>query len=403
MRISKRAQEAPASPIRKLIPYANEAKKKGVKVYHLNIGQPDIETPEQMLNRVFNYKEKVIAYGPSDGLYEYKEWLVKYYNSYGLGINEKDVLVTTAGSEGIIFSFMAIMDPGDEVIIPEPFYANYNGFAAMANINIVPLTTYAEDGFALPPKEEIEKKITSRTRAFQICNPGNPTGKVYTRKEMEMITELANKYNLYVIADEVYREFVYDSGVKAVSILEMPGMEDKGIIVDSISKRYSACGARIGCIVSKNQEVMKSVMKFAQARLCPPTLEQVLALGAEDVPEEYFAEVKEEYKKRRDIVMSILHEEEEIIAETPGGAFYIIAKLPVKDAELFVEWMLTSYNDNGETTMAAPAAGFYATPNIGLDEVRIAYILNTKDLERAMNIFIKGLKHYMEKYPERKK
>lgn len=393
MRLSKRVLNMPASPIRKLMPYANAAKKRGVKVYHLNIGQPDIKTPEGMLNAIKNIDMTVLPYGPSEGLADYREALPNYYAKHGIQITTENVQVTTAGSEAIIFVMMAIADVGDEIIIPEPFYTNYNGFGDMAGIQIVPVTAKAETGFALPPRNEIESKITNRTRAIMICNPGNPTGAVYTRQEMETLVDLAKTYNLFLVADEVYREFVYD-GNQHTSVLEFDDIADRTIIVDSISKRYSACGARIGCIISKNQELLQNTLKMAQARLCPPTLEQIAAKAALDTPDEYFEEVLNEYRQRRNLVHTALNNIPGVLCEKPKGAFYVIAKLPVDNAEKFAIHMLEHVAVDNETVMFAPAAGFYATPNVGVDEVRIAYVLNTHDLEKAMHIIKVGLEKY---------
>ncbi|RMH73095.1 MAG: pyridoxal phosphate-dependent aminotransferase [Gemmatimonadetes bacterium] len=393
MRLSERVLNMPASPIRKLMPYANAAKAQGRHVYHLNIGQPDIKTPEGMLNALKNLDMSVIAYGPSEGLAEYREALPDYYARHNIHIQPEDILVTTAGSEAIIFTMMAIADPGDEIIIPEPFYTNYNGFADMGSIRIVPLTTKAEEAFALPPREVIESKITNRTRAIMVCNPGNPTGAVYTRKEVEMLVDLAKQYNLFLVADEVYREFVYD-GYKHTSVLEYPEIGDRAIMVDSVSKRYSACGARIGCIISKNQQLIQNILKMGQARLCPPTIEQIAAKAALDTPNSYFEEVLQEYQTRRNLVYEALRDIPGVICEKPRGAFYVIAKLPVENAEDFAIYLLEHVHVNNETVMIAPAAGFYATPGVGQDEVRIAYVLNTKDLANAMSILKIGLEQY---------
>ena len=394
-KISNRVLKAPASPIRKLMVYANQAKEKGVSIYHLNIGQPDIHTPEVMYEAANKFEHKTLAYGPSEGLPEYRDALVKYYNDFGLNITRDDVYVTIAGSEAIVFAMLATMDPGEEIIIPEPFYANYNGFAVMSDVNIKPLTSHPENGFALPSKEEIEKVITEKTRAILLCNPNNPTGRVYTKEEVEMVAELAQEHNLFVIADEVYREFIYGD-VKHTSILSVEGMEERGIIIDSISKRYSACGSRIGCIVCKNRELMQNILKFAQARLCPPTLDQHMAIATINLDESYFEEINVEYQKRRDIVFEELQKIEGVLVKKPDGAFYMVVKLPVEDAEDFVKWMLTDFSVNNETVMVAPAAGFYATPGLGLNEIRIAYILNEEKLRKAMNIFAEGLKKYKE-------
>jgi len=396
MKLSKRAENVQASPIRKLMPFANNAKKRGTHVYHLNIGQPDIETPKEMLSVYKDFEEKVLAYGPSQGLELYRNNLVKYYQKHQIEIKTDDIIVTTAGSEAIVFALLTACDEGDEVIIPEPFYTNYNGFATMTGVKIVPLTTYAENGFALPSSEQISKLITPRTRAIMLCNPGNPTGAVYPKSEIERICEIVIANNLFVVSDEVYREFVYD-GMIHTSILDVAGMEDLAVMVDSISKRYSACGARIGCLISRNKTFISAAIKFAQARLCPPTIDQLAANAAIDIEEKYFKTIIAEYDKRRNIVFEELQKVDGIICIKPTGAFYIIAKLPIKNADDFAKWMLEEYSLNGETVMFAPAAGFYATPNLGKNEVRFAYILNENDLRKAMHIFREGLKTYQNK------
>jgi aspartate aminotransferase len=393
MELSSRAELIQASPIRKLMPFADEAKRRGIYVYHLNIGQPDIKTPREMMDVYHNYSDKVLAYGPSQGLEIYREDLVKYYKNHNIKLHTDDIIVTTAGSEAIIFALYVTCNPGDEIIIPEPFYTNYNGFATMAGVKIKPLTTYAENGFALPEKEKIESLISDKTKAIMLCNPGNPTGAVYSKEELSRIIELAKKYNLYVISDEVYREFTYD-GTHSTSILEFPEIEDKAIMVDSISKRYSACGARIGCIISKNKSLMASVLKFAQARLCPPTIDQLAADACIDLEKKYFEEILEEYKKRRDLVFNELQKIENVLCVKPKGAFYIIAKLPIDDAEDFAKWLLSDFSRDGKTVMFAPVQGFYSTPDLGKDEIRIAYILNEESLKKAMYLLREGLKEY---------
>ncbi len=397
MNLSQRALEIQASPIRKLMPYANNAKKNGIHVYQLNIGQPDIETPQEMIDMYHNFEEKVLAYGPSQGLDVYRKALVKYYKKHHISLEEDEIIVTTAGSEAIIFAMLVTCNVDDEIIVPEPFYTNYNGFATMAGVKLVPLTTYAETGFALPERESIEAVITDRTRAIMICNPGNPTGTVYSYKQMEMLAELVKKHNIYLITDEVYREFVYE-GEPAVSALSLKGIEDQVIMCDSISKRYSACGARIGCIVSRNKQIMSSLLKFAQARLCPPTIDQFAAAACVDLPGEYTANILAEYDKRRNIVYEELQKIDDIVCVKPGGAFYIIAKLPIENAEDFIIWMLENFNIDNETVMAAPAEGFYATPGLGRNELRLAYVLNENDLRKAMNIFRKGLTEYKKSH-----
>jgi len=396
MELSKRAIDIQASPIRKLAPYADEAKANGIHVYHLNIGQPDIETPKEILDVYNHFDEKVLSYGPSQGLLKYRKNLVNYYNKHKIPIKIEDVIVTTAGSEAIIFALLATCNVGDEVIVPEPFYTNYNGFATIAGVKLTPLTTYAEEGFALPSNEKIIACITDKTKAILFSNPGNPTGAVYLKNDLDRLADIALEYDLYLISDEVYREFVYD-GLSHVSILHINGIEDRAIMVDSISKRYSACGARIGCIISRNQVLMQSLLKFAQARLCPPTIDQLAANAAVDIQDEYFVNVLQEYDKRRNIVYDEVQQIEGVVCVKPQGAFYIIVKLPIEDAEDFAIWMLEEFSENNETVMFAPAEGFYATPGLGRNEVRLAYILNEKALKRAMFLFRKGLQEYMRK------
>ena len=396
MELSKRAIDIQASPIRKLAPYADEAKANGIHVYHLNIGQPDIETPKEILDVYNHFDEKVLSYGPSQGLLKYRKNLVNYYNKHKIPIKIEDVIVTTAGSEAIIFALLATCNVGDEVIVPEPFYTNYNGFATIAGVKLTPLTTYAEEGFALPSNEKIIACITDKTKAILFSNPGNPTGAVYLKNDLDRLADIALEYDLYLISDEVYREFVYD-GLSHVSILHINGIEDRAIMVDSISKRYSACGARIGCIISRNQVLMQSLLKFAQARLCPPTIDQLAANAAVDIQDEYFVNVLQEYDKRRNIVYDEVQQIEGVVCVKPQGAFYIIVKLPIEDAEDFAIWMLEEFSEKNETVMFAPAEGFYATPGLGRNEVRLAYILNEKALKRAMFLFRKGLQEYMRK------
>jgi len=391
--LSQRGLSIPASPIRKLVPFADAAKSRGIKVYHLNIGQPDIETPDEMWAKIKNYNEKVLAYGPSNGILEFRQGLSAYYARFDVDVSPADIIITTGGSEALLFALLATCDAGDEVLVPEPFYANYNGFAVYGDIKIVPVTAQAEDGFRLPPKQLFVEKVTSRTRAIMLSNPGNPTGVVYTRDELQVVAELALEHNLYIIADEVYREFVYD-GARYTSIMSLPGVDQHAVIADSISKRFSACGARIGNVVSKNKQLMDSIMKFAQARLCPPTLEQIGAVGALSVPETYFTGVLSEYQKRRDIIYEGIMEIPGAVCKPPKGAFYTIAKLPIDDGDAFAEWMLSSFSLDGATTMVAPAAGFYATPGLGRDEVRLAYVLNATDLRHAMQVFAAGVKTY---------
>jgi aspartate aminotransferase len=397
--ISRRGRQMPASPIRKLVPYADAAKARGVKVYHLNIGQPDIETPREMVEAYRRFDAKVLAYGPSGGLREYVEALAGYYSAAGIAARPEDILVTTGGSEALLFVFDAICDPGDEVIVPEPFYTNYNGFATMSGVNLVPVTCRADDGFALPPAAAFEAKVTPRTRAIMYSNPGNPTGVVLSEAEMAMLRDLALRHNLFLIADEVYREFIYDDAVRHVSVLNLEGLDDRAIICDSVSKRYSACGARIGCIVSRNRELMATALRFGQARLCPPTVDQLAALAAISTPPGYFAAVRAEYKARRDLLTRELCSMAGVLCQIPRGAFYTVTRLPIDDAEKFASWLLREFSLDNETVMVAPAGGFYATPGLGRNEVRIAYVLNTADLARAMAV----LRRALEVYPGRER
>jgi len=393
MKLSNRARHIQESPIRKLAALSLDTKKRGVQVYHLNIGQPDIVTPDVFMKRVCAYEDKVLSYGPSDGLDPLKEAMVSYFRNYQISLEKKNIVIATGGSEAIAFAFNVVADPGDEIIIPEPFYTNYNGYASLSGLTIVPVTTLAEKGFHLPSIEEFEKRITERTRAILLCSPNNPTGTVYTPEEIRAVGELARKHNLFLIADEVYKEFTYDGKVH-FSVLQIPGLEDKAIVVDSISKRYSACGARIGAVISRNDEVMKAVLKFAQARLCPPTLEQIGAIGAYGLPLTYFRGVMDEYQQRRDTLYAILTSRPDVILQKPEGAFYIMAKLPVADADDFARWLLADFQDNQETVMVAPGAGFYSTPGKGLQEVRLAYVLETHKLERAGQILLKAIDRY---------
>ena len=386
----------PESPIRKLVPYSEIAKKKGHKVYHLNIGQPDIKTPEVALNAVKNSNITVLEYSHSAGFESYRNKLSQYYQTHGLPINTADIIITTGGSEALLFAMGSTMDQGDEIIIPEPFYANYNGFSTASGVTVVPVISTIDEGFALPPIAAFEKLITPKTKAILICNPGNPTGYLYSKEEILQLAEIVKKHDLFLIADEVYREFIYD-GEEHFSIMNVPGLEENAIMIDSVSKRYSMCGARIGCIVSKNKEVMATAMKFAQARLSPPTLAQIASEAALDTPQSYFDDVITEYKDRRDTLIAGLQKIEGVKVATPKGAFYCIAKLPVKNADNFAQWLLESYDLNGETIMVAPAAGFYSTPNVGLDEVRIAYVLKKEDLIRSVEILEDALKKYNNK------
>ena len=392
-KVSIKGQQMPESPIRKLVPYSEIAKKKGNKVYHLNIGQPDIKTPEVAMNSIKNLDIKVLEYSHSAGFESYRQKLSAYYKTHGLPIDLADIIITTGGSEALLFAMGSTMDHGDEIIIPEPFYANYNGFATASGINVVPVISSIDTGFALPPIAQFEKLITPRTRAILICNPGNPTGYLYSKEEILQLAELVKKHDLFLIADEVYREFTYDGDVH-FSVMNVPGLEEHAIMIDSVSKRYSMCGARIGCIVSKNKEVMSTAMKFAQARLSPPTFAQIASEAALDTPQSYFDEVIIEYRERRDVLISELRKIDGVKVAVPKGAFYCIAQLPVANADDFAQWLLESYDLNGETVMVAPAAGFYSTPNVGLNEVRIAYVLKTEDLIRSVQILGEALKTY---------
>jgi aspartate aminotransferase len=390
--VSNRAREMPPSPIRKLVPMADAAKAKGIKVYHLNIGQPDIPTPHEFMDAIRNYDRKVLAYGHSKGDSAYIAGLVTYYKRRGIDVEAKHIQVTTGGSEAIVFAMICVADVGDEILVFEPFYTNYNGFAIMADVKLVPVTLRAEDGFHIPPREKIEERLTQKTRAILTCSPNNPTGTVYTREELEMVGEIAKKHGLFVLSDEVYREFIYEG--THTSIMTIAGIGDRAILLDSISKRYSACGARIGCLVSRNDDVMESALKMGQARLCSPSIEQYGAAHALKIGDEYFEEMADEYKRRRDTVYDELMKIPGVVCLKPKGAFYIMAKLPVDDIEDFARWMLTDFDVDGATTMVAPGPGFYATPGKGRDEARIAYVLNCDDLKKAMRIIARGIEVY---------
>lgn len=396
MNFSKRIEAMQESPIRKLVPIAQEAKSKGKKVYHLNIGQPDIKTPVEFFEAIKEFDEEVLAYAPSQGTPELIDSIRRYYEKYNISFDKDEILVTNGGSEALIFSLLAVCDHGEEVLVPEPFYTNYNGFGNMTGVNVVPITTKAENGFHLPKKTEIEKLITPKTKAIMFSNPGNPTGTIYTKEEMYMLGEVAKEHNLFIIADEVYREFVYD-GLEYMSFANLKDISDRVILTDSVSKRFSACGARIGCIASKNKDLMKQILKLCQGRLCVATIEQVGAANFINVADEYIKETKEEYRKRRDVVYGALKEMDGVVCEQPHGAFYNIAKLPVKDAEKFVIWLLREFDIDNETVMLAPAEGFYATEGLGRDEVRISYCLNVEDLKKAMGILKEALKVYPDK------
>lgn len=393
--ISGRAQTVQASPIRKLKPLADQAKRAGKRIYHLNIGQPDIPTPKEYFDGIRQAAQGVLAYSPSQGLDETLDALTEYYRTFEISLSRDEMIVTTGGSEAITFAMLAVTDVGDALLVPEPFYTNYNSYAQITGVQIVPIETHAEDGFRLPDKKSLESKITPKTKAILFCNPGNPTGVVYTRAELEMLAEIAQQHKLYLIADEVYREFTYD-GAQAISVLQLAGIEDRAILVDSISKRFSACGARLGVLASKNPAVMEAALKFAQARLSPPTLEQhgLIHLLKSSRYRDFVRQMIAEFQQRRDLVYAALQQIPGVICAKPNGAFYIIAKLPVEDAEHFARWLLTDFALDNETVMLAPAAEFYATPGKGRDEVRIAYVLNVDALKRAMRILKEGLHAY---------
>ena len=390
--ISNRGLQMPSSPIRKLVPFAEAAKKKGVKVYHLNIGQPDIETPKQCLDAVRHSDFKVLEYSHSAGNESYRKKLVEYYKRVGINVTADQIIITTGGSEAILFGFMACMDAGDEVIIPEPFYANYNGFAVQAGVKVVPITSSIETGFALPPIEDFEKSITSKTKAIVICNPNNPTGYLYSKDEMETLKQIIKKYNLYLFADEAYREFCYSDD--HTSAMHLTDVGDNIVLMDTISKRYSACGGRIGAFVTKNQTLLDATMKFAQARLSPPSFAQILGEAAVDLPDNYFETTKAEYKLRRDVIVSRLNKMKGVFCPNPGGAFYAMAKLPIDDSDKFCQWLLEEFNYNNQTVMLAPATGFYGTVGLGKQEVRLAYVLNTDAINNAMDCLEKALELY---------
>ncbi len=387
----------PASPIRKLVPFAEAAKKKGIRVYHLNIGQPDIVTPPAMLEAVKNSDFTILEYSHSAGNESYRQKLTQYYASVGIEVTAQEIIITTGGSEAIQFGMLACLDAGDEVIIPEPFYANYNGFAVAAGVTVIPVTSYIEDGFALPPISELEKKITPRTKAIVICNPNNPTGYLYTEAEMDQLKELVLKYNLFLFSDEAYREFCYEG--KHISAMHLKGVEEQVILMDTISKRYSACGARIGALITKNKSVLEAVMKLAQARLSPPSFAQIAAEAAIDLPADYFNETQEEYRSRRDLLVARLNAIPGVFCPNPGGAFYAIARLPINDSDQFCQWLLEDFAFDGKTIMLAPATGFYGTPGLGKDEVRLAYVLNKTDINTAMDCLEKALAIYSGKKP----
>lgn len=393
--ISKKGQSMPQSPIRKLVPFAEKAYKQGKTVYHLNIGQPDIKTPQIALDAVKIHSLDILAYTRSEGSEQYRQKIAKYYAKNDIHVKHDDIIVTTGGSEALLFAFGSIMDVDDEIIIPEPFYANYNGFSTASGVKVVPVISKIEDNFALPPIEEFEKLITPKTKGILICNPGNPTGYLYSKEEIKKLAAIVKKHDLFLIADEVYREFAYD-GAKHYSILQEEGLEDYAIVIDSVSKRYSMCGARIGCLVSKNKEVIQTALKFAQARLSPPTLAQIASEAALDTPQSYFDDVIEEYVERRNTLISELNKIEGLKVANPKGAFYCIAELPVKNSDAFAQWLLEDFDVDGETVMVAPAAGFYSTPGVGLNQIRIAYVLNKQSLIKSVNILKEALKVYKD-------
>ncbi len=391
--ISQKGQMMPASPIRKLVPYAEEAKKKGHKVYHLNIGQPDIPTPEVALNAVKNITEKVIEYSHSAGNESYRKGLAKYYQGVGIDVDHTEMLITTGGSEAITFAFLSTLNPGDEVIIPEPFYANYNGFAVSAGVVVKPITSSIENDFGLPAIEEFEKLITPKTKGIVICNPNNPTGYLYSEEELNQLKTIIEKHDLYLYSDEVYREFCYD-GNTHFSAMNLKGIEQNVILMDSVSKRYSMCGVRIGAMITKNKDVINAAMKFAQARLCPPSFGQWASEASLNTPNEYFEEVYNEYIDRRNFMVEALNKMEGVYCPMPKGAFYTVVKLPIDDADKFAQWILEEFEYNKQTVMVAPATGFYATPGLGKNEVRIAYVLKKEDLAKAMETLEKALEAY---------
>ncbi|WP_417290247.1 pyridoxal phosphate-dependent aminotransferase [Corallibacter sp.] len=393
--ISQKGQLMPQSPIRKLVPYAEKAYQEGKVVYHLNIGQPDIKTPEVALDAVKVHSLDILAYTRSEGSDGYREKIAAYYNNHDIKVTKEDIIVTTGGSEALLFAFGSIMDTDDEIIIPEPFYANYNGFSTASGVNIVPVISKIEDNFALPPIEEFEKLITPKTKAILICNPGNPTGYLYSKEEIQKLAAIVKKHDLFLIADEVYREFAYD-GVSHYSIMQEESIQEHAIMIDSVSKRYSMCGARIGCLVSKNKQIIATALKFAQARLSPPTLAQIASEAALQTPQSYFTDVIDEYVDRRNTLISELEKIEGVKVAKPKGAFYCIVELPVKNSDDFAQWLLENFDVNGETIMVAPAAGFYSTPGVGLNQIRIAYVLNKESLVKAVNILKEALKVYKD-------
>lgn len=391
--ISQKGRSMPASPIRKLVPYSDQAKKRGIRVFHLNIGQPDIETPDIAMNAVRNFKSKVVEYSHSAGILSFRQKMTEYYSKYNIQLTPEEIIICSGGSEAILFAMGSCMDVGDEVIIPEPFYANYNGFAINAGIVVKPISSTIDNGFALPPIAEFEKAITPKTKAILICNPNNPTGYLYSKEELEILREIVLKHDLFLFSDEVYREFCYDGAVYA-SVMHLKGMEQHIVLLDSVSKRYSACGIRIGALISKNREVIQTALKFAQARLSPPTFGQVAAEAAIDVPESYFEAVLKEYTARRNVVVESINRMPGAYCPSPKGAFYAVARLPIDDSDKFCQWLLEEFNFEGKTVMLAPATGFYATKGRGLNEVRISYVLKVEDLQMAMRCLEEALRVY---------
>jgi aspartate aminotransferase len=393
MQVSRRGQTIQASPIRKFKPLADAAMARGLRVYFINIGDPDIPTPQPIMDAVHGFEQKILSYGPAQGFLELRQAVAAYFGSYKIPLTEDNVIVTTGGSEAVLFAFCAVADPGDEIIVAEPFYTNYNGFASIADVKLVPLTLKAEDGFRLPPASEFEAHISPRTRAIILCSPNNPTGTVYTAEELERVGALVKKHNLFLIGDEVYKEFVYD-GLVHKSILELRGLEDNAIVTDSISKRFSCCGARIGAFITRNCRVFDAALRFAQARLCPPSIEQKAALAAYRMGIGFFEPIRREYEHRRNVLFEGISAIPGVIVRKPQGAFYMVAKLPIKDADHFVTWMLSEFEMDGQTVMVAPGPGFYSTPGKGLDEVRMAYVLKEEDLVKAIRVFRTGLEKY---------
>lgn len=401
-KISNKGERIPASPIRRLTPYADQAKAEGKKVYHLNIGQPDIETPQVMLDAIKNIDFKVWAYTPSEGIFSYRKKLAGYYNALGYNITPENIIVTNGGSEGFIIATQSCLDAGDEIIVPEPFYANYSGFACMSDAVIKPVMSYIDNGFALPPISEFEKLITDKTKAIFICSPNNPTGYLYSREELEQIKDLCLKYNLYLFADEAYRDFVYD-GKEFISPMHLDGIDENVIVIDTLSKRYSACGARLGFLITKNKKVLSTALKFAQARLSAGMVAQIAGEAAIDTPTSYFEKVTREYSERRKILVDSLNKMDAVYCPNPGGAFYVTARFPIDDADKFCQWILEEFSFDNQTVMMAPATGFYSTPGAGTDEIRLAYVLNKEDLAKAMIVLEKALKVYPGRTAESEK